>query len=277
MRIMRELSEIRASMNRNVANVPLYDVSNENSPAILTASQNDYVPGNYDVLRLSSNTTGRTITGFTGGVKGRFLRLINVGLYEIVLAHESTSSSAANRIVSPTSTNIILNVQGQIVLYYDNSQQRWICAWSTNADRKSCQLRRTAVQSIPNATYTPVEWQTAVVDTGNFWDSANPAYIRIPESGWYDFHVQVVWDVNGTNLRELFFTDETDYNPAADSRLAVTAAKTIVSLDRVIYRAVGSSMFVRVWQNCGIALDILVNKSNVGANFTYSEFDVAKL
>lgn len=277
MRVLRELSEIRISLGRTVANVPLYDVSNENSPSSLTGNQNDYVPGNYDVLRLTSNTTGRTITGFSGGVKGRFLRLINVGLYEIVLAHESASSSAANRIVSPTGTNIILNVQGQIVLYYDSSQQRWICAWSTNADRKSCQLRLSAAQSIGNASYTAVNWGTAIVDTGGFWDSLNPAYVRIPESGWYAFHLQLVWDVNGTNLREAFLTDETDYNPVADSRLAVSSAKTIVSMERVIYRTVGSNMFARVWQNCGIALDILVNKANVGANSTYTEFDVAKL
>ena len=88
--------------------VPLYEVGSRNVPAILTADQNDYVIGNYDILELTSNAS-RTITGFAGGVTGRFLTLLNGGSNNIVLANGSASSIAINRIFTPGGASLTMS------------------------------------------------------------------------------------------------------------------------------------------------------------------------
>ena len=96
LRLVKDVTDIKSALRRTVANLPLYDIANENTPAQLTASQNDYAPGNYDNLRLSSNKT-ISITGIRGGVKGRSIRIFNVGSHAILLTHEDSNSIAANR------------------------------------------------------------------------------------------------------------------------------------------------------------------------------------
>lgn len=276
LRLIKDVNDIRSALRRVTVNLPLFDIANENTPALLDASQDNYVVGNYDILRLKSSAL-ITISGLRGGIKGRSLRIFNVGDYEIFIAHQSTSSDAANRIISPTGFDMVLNAGGEIVLYYDKTIERWISTYNSNADRISCQLRLTGAKTIPGGAYTVVTWDTALVDTGNFFDPSYPSLLTVPETGWYAFSIQIVWDVSGTGLRELFLTDQNDYNPVADSRTGVTGAKTIISLSRPLYRNVGDTMFARVWHNAGVNLDILVNKSNVGANETYTEFNVVKL
>jgi len=63
LRLIRDLNEVRSILRQVVATLPLFDIDNENTPDQLTAAQyDDYVPGNYDVLRLSSSQNVR-ITG----------------------------------------------------------------------------------------------------------------------------------------------------------------------------------------------------------------------
>lgn len=277
LRLLKDINDVRSALRRVTVNLPLYDINNENTPAQITADQNNYVIGNYDVLRVSTDVAGRTITGLKGGVKGRDLRFFNVGSYEINLSHQSALSNPENRIISPTGFAMIINTGEELSLYYDETTSRWISSYSTSSDRISCQLRLTAAETIPNSDYTAIPWDSALVDTGNFFNIGSPTIVTFPESGWYHHSIQVVWDINGTNLRELFLTDQDDYNPVADSRLAVSLAKTVVSLGRPIYRNIGDTIFARVWQNSGGPLDILVNKNNVGANNTYTELNIVKL
>ena len=74
LRLIKDVNDVRSALRRVVATLPLYDIDNENSPAQITANQNNYIPGNYDVLRLTSSAA-YTITGITTGVKGRKLRI----------------------------------------------------------------------------------------------------------------------------------------------------------------------------------------------------------
>lgn len=219
LRLIKDVGDIRSALRRTIANIPLFDISNENTPAQITADQNDYVPGNFDVLRLSTDAP-RTITGFRGGVKGRFLRLFNIGTYEITVAHQSGSSLLGNRVVSPTGFDLVINAGGQLVLYYDITRSVWISSYATNADRISCRLRRTVKLDIADSVDTVLPWETAVFDTGGFWDVANPGTISIPESGWYDFHAQIVWNDNGDpqDDRYVGIVDNTGYFIAIDSR-----------------------------------------------------------
>lgn len=306
LRLVRDVNEIRSILRRTVANLPLFDVANENTPATITANQNDYVPGNYDILRLSSSLdvsitgiangkkgrfikvfnvgsyaitfehqstssatenrlkfsigtgqvllpgssivfyydstqlrwiegnaledTGvakeatmpqitsnqnnydpsdygvirlssdadRTITGFQGGVKGRFLHLYNVGNFIITLANESLSSDAANRILSPSGIDIDINRGGGVVLYYDSTLLRWISSpYNQNANR----LRKTALsrgsQVIATTTEEYLEFDTVISDDGDWFDALSPTKITVEIDGIYAPYAYVEFDDTG--------------------------------------------------------------------------------
>lgn len=97
------------------------------TPAQLTADQNDWTPtGLADavVIRVDADQR-RTITGITGGEDGRLLILINVGAAadsEIILAGESTSSTAANRFAGGGE---YLAPGDAILMMYDGTASRW--------------------------------------------------------------------------------------------------------------------------------------------------------
>lgn len=101
-----------------------YPTLNENSPAQLTASVDNYGPGLFGALRMSSNAAWN-ITGLSSGTKGRLLQIYNVGAQNIVLVHASGSSLAENRITSPTGANITLGANDSATLYYDSTSLTW--------------------------------------------------------------------------------------------------------------------------------------------------------
>jgi len=125
MQLIKDINELRAEIKRLSVNQPIYDVANENTPAQLTTNQNNYDIGNYDILRMSSSVAV-SITGFTGGVKGRLLRIFNVGSYAITLVYQSASSSAANRFRFANGTSAIIVPDSNVTLYYDSTLQRWV-------------------------------------------------------------------------------------------------------------------------------------------------------
>jgi len=95
----------------------------------LTGDQNNFSTANSEgnnigVLRLSSDAS-RTITGFGGGEQGRFLCLINVGSFNIIIANQSGSSTATNRVITGTGANITMEADDVMKLYYDSTTARW--------------------------------------------------------------------------------------------------------------------------------------------------------
>jgi hypothetical protein len=99
----------------------------ENSPAEIQANQDNYAIGSYSVLRLSSNGS-YNITGFAGGVQGKFLYVINVNALgsgrNLTLKHDVTST-AANRIYTQGGTDCVLAPFAVALLWYDSTSQRW--------------------------------------------------------------------------------------------------------------------------------------------------------
>lgn len=122
--IVKRITNIEREIRKPTSDNPAFRLYSENSPSMLTASMNDYDPGNYDVIRLESNAA-ISITGFLGGMLGRELRIYNVGGYVITLSHQSSSSLQPNRILTYNSTSITLNPNARAILYYDFTTQRW--------------------------------------------------------------------------------------------------------------------------------------------------------
>jgi hypothetical protein len=112
-------------------------VTGKISPAQITADQNNYSPSGLSgarVLRLSSDAA-RTLTGLNGGSDGRALTLLNIGANPITLAHESASSSAANRFSIGSSVDLLPAQSAS--LWYDATSSRWrmVAATATTSYR----------------------------------------------------------------------------------------------------------------------------------------------
>lgn len=94
------------------------------TPAALgVGNNNDYNPGNAFLLRLTPNAGGSIITGISGGVTGKQLRLknLNTGIVIISITQEDVASIAANRFLR--SQNIL---PGQVLtIEYDGTSSRW--------------------------------------------------------------------------------------------------------------------------------------------------------
>lgn len=97
------------------------------SPTQITADQNDYNPTNLatsSTLRLNTSARWR-ITGIQGGATGRFLYIVNVGSFPIVLGHENASSTAANRITAAGARDMVVQPDETLLFIYDGTTSRW--------------------------------------------------------------------------------------------------------------------------------------------------------
>jgi hypothetical protein len=114
--------------NSGVITTGYLDVSTETQ---FTANTNNFTPssGAY-YLRLSTDAS-RDLTGLTGGgvaaapVAGETHRIINVGSFDLVLKHESASSTALNRFHSVTGSDVTLTAGQEGDLHYDATALRW--------------------------------------------------------------------------------------------------------------------------------------------------------
>ncbi|MGL5097515.1 MAG: hypothetical protein ACRDD1_18150 [Planctomycetia bacterium] len=95
------------------------------TPAQIASDQNNYAPGVARFYRLSSDAP-RTITGFAiGQVDGQEFEAWNVGSNPIVLAHESASSTASNRMICTGGANITLAANEIALARYDATTSRF--------------------------------------------------------------------------------------------------------------------------------------------------------
>jgi hypothetical protein len=95
----------------------------------LTSSQNDWSPGVADVYFVTT-TDNVNITGLAASAHNGFsVTIINTnaaGGSTVTLAHESSSSAAANRFTSPFGSNVILyGGGGSATLVYHAASSRW--------------------------------------------------------------------------------------------------------------------------------------------------------
>jgi len=90
----------------------------------ITADQNNYAIGAGTFFRLTSDAA-RTLTGLTGGFDGKQLIIVNVGSQNILLADQSGSSTAANRIITGTGATVTISPDQIAVLIYDATTARW--------------------------------------------------------------------------------------------------------------------------------------------------------
>ncbi len=81
----------------------------------------------YRVAGPSTAGAGFTITGFTGGVDGRTITLINTTVSPMILENgfPLSSSAAANQIITSDGLNLDIPTNGAVTLIYDGTASRW--------------------------------------------------------------------------------------------------------------------------------------------------------
>lgn len=95
------------------------------TPAQITSNQNNYAPTAASILRLSTDAS-RDITGLSvSQASGARTEIWNVGAQNIVLKHEDTNSTAANRFTNSTGADITLAAGEEAILKYDGVTTRW--------------------------------------------------------------------------------------------------------------------------------------------------------
>ena len=97
------------------------------SPPVITSNQNDYTPtGLSDTALLQLRTdTSRTVTGLGGGIAGRVMYIKNTGNQNLVLSHNSGSSSAGFRFAFASSAAITLPSGAALQCLYDADAGFW--------------------------------------------------------------------------------------------------------------------------------------------------------
>ena len=77
------------------------------------------------MVRLSTDAS-RTVTGFDATSNtDRLVRIVNVGSFDLVLANQHASSSAANRIITGTGADVTLAADASCWTWYDSTTARW--------------------------------------------------------------------------------------------------------------------------------------------------------
>lgn len=99
------------------------------SNTLAAGNNNDVSPTFHpelNALRFTPNAGGSTITGVVAGDSGQMQLWINVSTStSITIAHEDTNSTAANRILCPSSANLTLRPNAFVRAWYDGTSQRW--------------------------------------------------------------------------------------------------------------------------------------------------------
>lgn len=94
--------------------------------ALANGTNNNVAIGAYSNIRITGPTAAFTITGMTTGVNGKLVELLNPTSQQMTLANESASSTAANRIITGTGLDLIVESNNAVSLIYDSTQSRWV-------------------------------------------------------------------------------------------------------------------------------------------------------
>jgi len=129
-----------------------------------------------------------------------------------------------------------------------------------------CRVRRAAAQSIPNATFTSVSFDTEHVDTTGSMFTPTSTNITIPSAGEYmliglaDFVLNTTpsariidWQQNGVNL-----TEQAEY-PA----IVTSTDRTAIQSVRHITALAGDVIQMQVFQRTGVSINLQLGMASV--------------
>lgn len=103
--------------------------TNNTTPATISGNVNNYNPGGLSYYQRWDSDASRNVTGLTfSGLQtdGERHLILNAGLNDIVLKHQSASSTAANRFYCSTGADITLTAKQSADVVYDSTNSYWL-------------------------------------------------------------------------------------------------------------------------------------------------------
>lgn len=127
--------QTRTLLERNVAdllrNLQLIRVSQgslalgETTLTLVNGANNNLATGYTTYARIAGPSGAFSITGLEGGEIGRARVITNTTSQVMTIAHQSASSTAANRIITDAAADITVGLNGFVTLVYDATATRW--------------------------------------------------------------------------------------------------------------------------------------------------------
>lgn len=126
--------------------------------------------------------------------------------------------------------------------------------------RGGAELRLTSKQSIPDVTFTDVDWEASEYDDSDYWEGVtNPERITFPEAGRYHVIVNYHFDSQATGLRgaRLIRNGDATAELVEDFHKATDLVVYRGNFACVVNAAAGDYVSVQVYQSNGTALDLM--------------------
>jgi len=110
-------------------------------------------------------------------------------------------------------------------------------------------------QSIANASWTTISFDTESFDTGGFFSPGASTRLTIPHDGYYLIFVEYMWDVNAVGIRQIAINHSILGDLAKTSSVACTGITTSNIGIAMHYLPEGSYVVTNAYQNSGGALN----------------------
>lgn len=132
-------------------------------------------------------------------------------------------------------------------------------------------LYQNTAQSVPNAAFTAITWDTEVADTHNGHDLiTNPTRYTSQIAGWYEVDGQISWAPNATGRRiASIFVNGAELGYTRDEIVPTATAGTSLSCKAtaLVFLNVNDYVEIRGFQSSGGALNTAVTPTRVNINW----------
>lgn len=131
-----------------------------------------------------------------------------------------------------------------------------------------CAVSRTAVQSIPDSTWTFLSFDMELLDVGDFHSNTeNPSRLTVPSAfavGQYLVGAGVVWETSDVGYRQLqLYLNGNPFGPQLPFAV-IPGIPTYTGIFILSSFLSAADYFeIKVWQNSGGALDVLAGPENL--------------
>lgn len=144
-----------------------------------TGAQNNVDIGIRSTVRYTG-AGAADITGFAGGTNGKLLVLHNASSYTLTLQNNSSSSLAANRIITGTGSAFVMSAGTSALLQYDSTSALWRMVGGVASGQGTAPaffVHRNGVdQTVTASTITVINFTTSAFDTTNSFDLVGDTY-----------------------------------------------------------------------------------------------------
>lgn len=99
----------------------------QNIITVVNGVNSNIDPGKYSFIKIIGPTAAFSISGFTGGVDGKILTVVNLTGFDMTIVnHIGGASALANRIVTMTGADITTIGIGTVTMQYSAADNRWM-------------------------------------------------------------------------------------------------------------------------------------------------------